>query len=336
MPRVLPLTALLLAALASTSATASITGAPQKPSITADAMHQAYATRWDEAIQQSRSGNTLGALISMERLMEDPLLDDFDAEHRGRASQVAGWTALMQKKPALARRYLQRAQEALPEDAQILLTQVSVELSDNQPAAATTFLVKALQHADAPLPVDHHAINYLQYRLRDQPMKRMDLLQALFDNGWKSAGLEPTGLWLTLATLQADNGRGDGIPATLARIDSPAEIIRLRSDKRFDRYVDRGDARFDPVQAAQRHLDELRVSGLLDRALDARMAEFSTTLLMLDRNEEVLSLTEGMAGAASNGESPAAAEAEWVAWLLNSRLTALRRLGRTEIGRAHV
>jgi hypothetical protein len=60
------------------------------------------------------------------------------------------------------------------------------------------------------------------------------------------------------------------------------------------------------------------------------MAEFSTTLLMLDRNEEVLSLTEGMAGAASNGESPAAAEAEWVAWLLNSRLTALRRLGRTD------
>ena len=163
---------------------------------------------------------------------------------------------------------------------------MSVELSDNQPAAATTLLVKALRHADAPLPIDHHAVNYLQYRLRDQPQKRMDLLQALFDNGWKSGGLEPTGLWLALATLQADNGRGDSIPATLARIDSPAEIIRLRSDKRFDRYVDRGDARFDPVQAAQRHLDELRVSGLLDRALDARMAEFSTTLLMLDRNEE--------------------------------------------------
>ncbi|WP_414609108.1 hypothetical protein, partial [Stenotrophomonas pavanii] len=199
-----------------------------------------------------------------------------------------------------------------------------------QPAAATRFLVTALKHAEAPLPVDHHAINYLQYRLRDQPQQRMDLLQALFDNGWKSGGLEPTGLWLALATLQADHGRGDSVAATLARIDSPAEIIRLRSDKRFDRYVDRGDARFDPVQAAQRHLDELRVSGLLDRALDARMAEFGTTLLMLDRNEEVLSLTDGMARAANDGESPAAAEAEWVAWLLNSRLTALRRLGRTD------
>ncbi len=55
MPRILPVAALLFAALASTSATASITVVPQKPSVTADAMHQAYATRWDEAIQQSRS-----------------------------------------------------------------------------------------------------------------------------------------------------------------------------------------------------------------------------------------------------------------------------------------
>ncbi|WP_286070795.1 hypothetical protein [Stenotrophomonas sp. 57] len=330
MPRTLPLAALLIAALASTSASASITVAPQKPSVTSDAVHMAYATRWDEAIQQSRSGNTLGALIAMERLMEDPLLDDFDAEHRGRAAQVAGWTAMVQKKPEQARRYLQRAQEALPEDAQILLTLMSLELSENRPVPATQYLVQALKHADAPLPLEHQAVNYLQYRLRDQPQQRMELLQALFDNGWKSGGLEPTGLWLALATLQADNGRGDDIPATLARITAPAEIIRLRSDKRFDRYVDRTDPRFDPVQAAQKHLDELRVSGLLDRKLDARMAEFSSTLLMLDRNEEVLALTDGMARAAAEGESPSAQEAEWVAWLLNSRFTALRRLGRTD------
>ncbi len=330
MLRVFPLAALLVAALASTPASASITVAPQQPSATRDAVHMAYATRWDEAIQQSRSGNTLGALIAMERLMEDPLLDDFDAEHRGRAAQVAGWTAMVQKKPDQARRYLLRAQEALPDDVQILLTLMSLELSENKPAPATRLLVQALAHADAPLPLEHQTINYLQYRLRDQPQQRLQLLQALFDNGWKSGGLEPTGLWLALATLQADNGRGDDIPATLARITGPAEIIRLRSDRRFDRYVDRADPRFDPVQAAQKHLDELRVSGLLDRKLDARMAEFSSTLLMLDRNEEVLALTDGMARAAAEGESPAAEEAEWVAWLLNSRLSALRRLGRTD------
>ena len=77
-----PLAALLIATLASTPVSASITVAPQKPSVTSDAVHMAYATRWDEAIQQSRSGNTLGALIAMEQLMEDPLLDDFDAERR--------------------------------------------------------------------------------------------------------------------------------------------------------------------------------------------------------------------------------------------------------------
>lgn len=330
MPRTLPLAAVLLAALAGTPASASITVAPQKPSVTSDAVHMAYAKRWDDAIEQSRRGNTLGALITMEQLMEDPLLDDFDAERQGRASQVAGWTAMVQKKPVQARRYLQRAVDALPEDAQILLTLVSLELSESQPAPATKYLVRALKHADAPLPLQNDTVRYLQYRLRDQPRQRMELLQALFDNGWKNGGLEPTGMWLALATLQAESGRSDDVPATLARIKGPAEIIRLRSDKRFDRYVDRGDARFDPVQAAQKHLDELRVSGLLDRALDARMAEFSSTLLMLDRNEEVLALTDGMARAAAAGESPSATDAEWVGWLLNSRLTALRRLGRLD------
>ncbi|WP_414486089.1 hypothetical protein [Stenotrophomonas maltophilia] len=330
MPRFAPFAVLLLAALSSVPASASITVAQQKPSITSDAAHMAYATRWGEAIQQSRSGNTLGALLAMERLMEDPLLDDFDAERQGRAAQVAGWTAMVQKKPALARRYLQRAQQVLPDDTQILLTLVSLELSENQPATATTYLVQALKHADAPLPIDRQPINYLQYRLRYQPQQRLALLQALFDNGWKSGGLEPTGMWLTLATLQAENGGGDAIPATLARIDSPAEIIQLRSDKRFDRYIDRADPRFDPVQVAQKYLDTLRVSGLLDRKLDARIAQFSVTLLMLDRNEEVLALTDGMARAAAEGESPSAEEAEWVAWLLNSRFSALRRLGRTD------
>lgn len=330
MPRLVPLTVVLMAALAGAPASASITVAPQKPSITTDAVHVAYANRWDEAIQQSDSGNTLAALISMERLMEDPLLDDFDAERQGRAAQAAGWTAMMQKKPALARRYLQRAQQTLPNDARILLTRVWLELSDNQPAPATTYLLQALKHAQAPLPIEQQSVLYLQYRLRDQPQRRMELLQALFDNGWKGDGLQPSGLWLALAALQAEHGRGDDIPATLARIKGPAEIIRLRSDKRFDPYVDHDDPRFDPRQAAQTHLDDLRVSGLLDRALDARMADFASTLLMLDRSEEVLALTDGMARAAAAGQSPSAAEAQWVAWLLNSRSAALRRLGRID------
>lgn len=49
-----------MAALAGAPASASITVAPQKPSITTDAVHVAYANRWDEAIGQSDSGNTLG------------------------------------------------------------------------------------------------------------------------------------------------------------------------------------------------------------------------------------------------------------------------------------
>ncbi|KAG1214769.1 hypothetical protein G6F35_010142 [Rhizopus arrhizus] len=60
------------------------------------------------------------------------------------------------------------------------------------------------------------------------------------------------------------------------------------------------------------------------------MSEFSSTRLMPHRNEDVLALTDGMARAAAAGESPSATDAEWVGWLLNSRLTALRRLGRLD------
>ena len=335
MPRCTPLFALLFAALTSTTASANVPRTPTSPSqppsdAAMDASHAAYAQQWDTAIEQSRSGNTLAALIAMERLMDSPLLADFDAERRGRAAQFAGWTAAMQKQPALARRYLQQALLALPGDASILTTLVSLDLNDDQPAAALEHLTQALARADSPLAIDHHTVSYLQYHLREQPAQRMALLQALFDNGWKIAGTEPTGLWLDLATLQADNGRGDAIPATLARIDTPAELIRLRSDKRFDRYVDRHDARFDPVKAAQAHLDTLRVSGLLDGDLDARLVDFSSTLLMLDRNEEVLALTDDLAEAVAQGQAPSAAKAEWLAWLLNSRVAALRRLGRTD------
>ncbi|WP_447944555.1 hypothetical protein [Stenotrophomonas indicatrix] len=335
MPRCTPLFALLFAALTSTTASANVPRTPTSPSqppsdAAMDASHAAYAQQWDTAIEQSRSGNTLAALIAMERLMDSPLLADFDAERRGRAAQFAGWTAAMQKQPVLARRYLQQALLALPGDASILTTLVSLDLNDDQPAAALEHLTQALARADSPLAIDHHTVSYLQYHLREQPAQRMALLQALFDNGWKIAGTEPTGLWLDLATLQADNGRGDAIPATLARIDTPAELIRLRSDKRFDRYVDRHDARFDPVKAAQAHLDTLRVSGLLDGDLDARLVDFSSTLLMLDRNEEVLALTDDLAEAVAQGQAPSAAKAEWLAWLLNSRVAALRRLGRTD------
>lgn len=330
MPRSTLFLALTLAALFSAPAYPNIPTPQPAPAPAMDAAHAAYAQQWDEAIEQSRSGNTLAALIAMERLMDNPLLADFDAVRRGRAAQMAGWTAAKQKQPALAHRYLQQALLALPGDAQILTTRVSLDLNLENADVATARLIEALGQADGPLGVSHQAVGYLQHHLRQQPRQRMALLQALFDNQWKSGGLEPSGLWLALATLQVDNGAGDAVAATLARIDSPAELIQLRSDKRFDRYVDRSDARFDPVLAAQRHLDTLRVSGLLDRAFDARLVEFSSTLLTLDRNEEVLALTDSLASAAAEQQSPPAEQAEWAAWLLNTRIAALRRLGRTD------
>lgn len=155
----------------------------------------------------------------------------------------------------------------------------------------------------------------------------MDLLQVLFDNGWKSGGLEFIGLWLVLVMLQVDNGCGDSILVMLVCIDSLVEIICLCSDKCFDCYVDCGDVCFDLVQVVQCYFDELCVFGLFDCVLDVCMVEFSIILLMLDCNEEVLLLIEGMVGVVSNGELFVVVEVEWVVWLFNSWFIVLCWLG---------
>jgi hypothetical protein len=108
------------------------------------------------------------------------------------------------------------------------------------------------------------------------------------------------------------------------------EVIALRSDKRFDRYVDRRDPRFDPQQVAQRKLDDLRVSGLLDRRLNAKLAAFGFIQLMVGENEQIVQFTDDMARMVSAGQRPAGEEATWLAWLLDYRTLALRRLDRID------
>jgi hypothetical protein len=326
----LPLAALLLTVLAAASAHA-VEPHPEAPAQEiADTPFSAYQQRWESALMMAGSGNMLGAMIAFERLMDDPLFARLEPAVRGRNAQIAGATALMQHAPGVARRYLQQALTALPNDPATLATLVSVELAEDNTAAATLHLLQAATHADGPVQVDTQTVSYLQYTLRAQPAQRMALLKSLFDNQWTGDGVEPTGLWLVLATLQVEHGHSAEAAATIARIDTPLEVIALRSDKRFDRYVDRRDPRFDPQQVAQRKLDDLRVSGLLDRRLNAKLAAFGFIQLMVGENEQIVQFTDDMARMVSAGQRPAGEEATWLAWLLDYRTLALRRLDRID------
>lgn len=289
-----------------------------------------FQQRWENAQSTATSGNTLGAMVEFEKLIDDPQLATLAPEARAEGARVGGVTAYLQHDNPLARRYLQMALAVDPGDVEALMPLVWVDLSEDQNDLAVTHLLQATAHAREPLEFDTQMVSFLQYTLRDQPARRREVLKALFDNGWKSDGLEPGAFWVLLASLQVDTDSGRDVAATLERVRTPLELITLRSDKRFDRYVDRDDPRYDPERAARQYLDELRVSSLLDRSLDAALVDFSSTQLMLGENEQVVQFSDGIAGFVAEGNLPNGPEAQWLAWLLSNRMIALRRLDRLD------
>ncbi|WP_079220458.1 MULTISPECIES: hypothetical protein [Stenotrophomonas] len=310
-------------------AVSPLSAAPAAPPSerSADAELSDYEDAWLVAQADAGSGNLLGAMLAVERLMDDPRLDRLPPAQQALNAQMAGTVAGMQGQPELSRRYLQRGLAAQPDDAGTLVALVALDISENKAAQAVDRLVQASIHSSQPLAINEDAVGYLLYMLRDAPAQRLAVLQALFDNSWKSYGSEPTELWHALAELQIEHGKGGQVPATLARIDTPLELIALRSDKRFDRYVDRGDARFNVENAAQRQLDRLRVASLLDRAINAQLSAFADAQLLAGEHKQIVQLTEPMARMIEAGNRFSDEEAEWLAWLLNTRMMALRRLG---------
>lgn len=289
-----------------------------------------FQQRWESAQTTASSGNMLGAMIEFEKLIDDPQVATLTPEALAEGARIGGMTAILQNDIILARRYLQMALAVDPGDVEALVPLVSIDLTEKQTEQAATHLLQAAAHARDPLTFGTRAVGYLLYALRDQPARQREVLKALFDNGWKSDGLEPSAYWVALARLQIETDSGRDVAATLERIRTPQALIALRSDKRFDRYVDRADPRYDPERAARQHLDDLRVSSLLDRSLNAALVDFSATQLMLGENEQIVQFTDAMAQFVSEGNLPGGNEAPWMAWLLTNRMVALRRLDRLD------
>lgn len=320
--------ALLLALAASSAASAAISVASDTP-LNADA--QRLVDSVAEAIMQSDRGDTLGAMIVFERVLADPALSQVPADARQDAWVAAGMTALKSGQQADAERYLRTALAARDDDPRAVYLLGRLQVQQQKPRDAALSLARSLQLTDRfNDDIDVDLIGYLLHQLKDDPATRRTLLQALFDRKWQNKGTEPARLWRSLATLQAEAGEQDRLADTIARIDDPVQLIALRSDKRFDRVVDRASPRFDPALAARRHTDALRVAALLrpeEGVLPVRMAD---TLLMTGDNAAVIAMTDSIA-ASVQAQGPTAQRtyegADNLAWLLSYRAGAQRRLG---------
>jgi len=289
-----------------------------------------------DAAGQAAQGDTLGALIAFERLLASPALPTLSQADRLEAYSQAAWTALQTGQTGLARTYLQSARQLSPDEPRVLYLLGALDTQEGNPLDGIRNITRAVQLA--PSFAGDVSINmaaqFIQ-RLQGEEDVLRAFLEVLFQRQWKPDGVEPTDFWRTLALLQINAEQSERVAATLARIDTPMEVIALRADKRFDRFIDRDSPRFDPQQSAQRHLDTLRLDTLLAPENVTALSAMSEAMLLMGKNEDVLAMTDRAAEVAAGPGIPDTFEGSGdLAWLLNSRAIAQRRLGDIETAMA--
>ncbi len=301
-----------------------------EPAETAATGDPAYRALLAAAAKQAVDRDVLGAGIAYDRLLADPRLGGLDAASQSAAWEMAAWVAAEQQQPDVADQRLAKAVALDPRNASARATLAGNQVFDKQFDRAADSLIQAVQVPGGEVQVGSELVWHLDAALRPLPDKRRAVLQALFDHGWKNQGVEPMDLWVTLATLQAEADDRDAVAATLERIDTPLTLVALRSDKRFDRYLRRDDPRFDPVSAARRHIDRLRVGATLAWGYGENAVQLANALLTVGETDEVLSMTETLATFAADAKGPPPQGARYLAALLESRAVAQLRLGRSD------
>lgn len=281
------------------------------------------------AAEQAISGDTLGAAIAYERLLADPRMDHVELRVRSAAWLMGAHVASRQGDEALALRRLDTALQVDPRNAAARLTLGQHQIFRDQLDTGVDHLIQGIADSDGAPELEAPFVWQLDKRLGATPNKRLAVLQGLFDKGWTVDGVEPMELWVILATLQVETGKGD-VAATLERIDAPHALISLRSDKRFDRYLKRDDPRFDPVAASRRHIDALRLESILSPGINQPAVSLSHALLVAGDLDDVVGMTQPLAEIASQLEDGPGGEGRHVAWMLDHRAIALRRLGRLD------
>lgn len=162
---------------------------------------------------------------------------------------------------------------------------------------------------------------------------RTELLQAIFDSGWKREALGGIShLHYELALVRARQGDVAALRRIVPTVTWPTDIVRMRSDRRFDGAVDGDNPAFDPEAAAGRLVTALQAQvrrhpGRLDIVV-----ELQTALIVAGRFQEVITLAEDVqsAIAAAPADKPAYTDLDQLPWISNRHATALEGLGRVD------
>lgn len=159
--------------------------------------------------------------------------------------------------------------------------------------------------------------------------ERLAAVQALADADYVVPNTADGGfVWFALAEERLARGELDAARAAAARIVTPAELVKLRADRRFDAIVDRDAPAFDVERAATRRVDDLRARALLDPDVLELQVALADAMLVVGDAENVLALADQVESFYAESPRPGFQDDDQRAWMLDQRARALRLLGR--------
>ena len=180
-------------------------------------------------------------------------------------------------------------------------------------------------------------VNKVSRELGKQPnlhQPRIELLSALFEAEYRMRyGIEPSHLWLVLATDALERQDLKRAREVARRITNSSVLVSMRIDKRFDALTSADPKLFDVQAAAEREARQMK-SGVKDnpKSLGAVM-QYGYALYALGQFEELLTLantTIAKVDKSSPKEPPYDDLDDSLNWIYNHKANALRALGRQD------
>ncbi len=314
-------------ATSTTSTTSNNTGGD------ADMRSRFFRQRLASAHAMAREENYRNADQAFAEVFADPMFALLSDSEQRTALSTAGWMAVKLDKTERARDLYRLATSYADSDPDDWYRLSYLEYDLDRVEEAATAFTEVIERWPQLLPnVDESHIHRLRNSLDFDSPVRLKLLQALFDANWKTTGGGDSAAWYSLAVARAERGDMDGVRAAVRRIDDPLDLVRLRSDMRFDAAIDADASAFDPLLAAQRRVEELhQQTGLQPDNLELRM-QLTYALLTVGMHEEAVALADRSLAAVAEApvDAPAFKDIEEQVWVMNNRAMALRRLGRDD------
>lgn len=317
----------------STAKDDSVPPSPPDAASRPDAVAAFFDQRLTRAEALAGKGQFAAADTEVTRLLADIRFGQLPTVLRHATLSTGCWVAA--GRDALKRalglcRQASRYAESSPNDWYRLAL---LEWSESSAVAAVDAMIEFIQRwPDALDQVDEVHLHGIRVALEPGSSKRVALAQTLLDANWQSPYGSDGIVWYELAAAYVDAGEPDLARLPLRRIRTPLDVVRVRSERRFDGLYDPRDPAFDAGLAVDRQIEtmQLRVR-IAPHDIRARVT-LAHDLLVDDRHEAVIALAEDTLARmdAPAGDGPAFSEPDDRVWLMNYRAIALRRLGRIQ------